>query len=97
MTEAPVSPKSNRDQLTEAILFRISQEIEEVIRALPPDEPEHVRQALRDEILPHSRYVLSSLTMRELMNDDALETHVEQQLQLARYFIDRIEAQRGRS
>jgi len=95
------TPNANRqgfrEALTTAIMFRVQCEIEDVIATLPPEEPEEVREAIRQEVLPHSRFCLDSLTLEGLQNQNALDRPVAKAVAQAQYFVDRIRKQRGRS
>jgi len=96
--EAPNGKRQGfRGALTTAIMFRVQCEVEDVIATLAPEEPEEVREAIRQEVLPHSRFCLDSLTLEGLQNDNALDRQVANAVAQAQYFVDRIKAQRGRS
>lgn len=93
----PTPQQSAREEITNAIITRIREELEELIASRLPEEPEEVREALRQEILPHTRHVLSALSIKELIDPDSLQSHRDNCLATARYFIHCVEFKRSRS
>lgn len=83
-----------RKALIDAILFRIAVEVE---IAISGEVPVETRTAILDEIRPNARYMLSALDNDELQNDHVLDGQIANAVATARYFVDRIVAQRNRS
>ena len=72
-------------------MFRIEREVEEVIACLRTPTPEIVA-ALQGEVLPHSQFRLSSLSLDELRNEQIIDRYVNDALRTAKYLVDRINA-----
>jgi hypothetical protein len=102
MNQTPTSHKAERqklrEDLTDTIIFRIQQEIEDLITANIPGES---RTAILGDFLSNSRYVLSALSVEELeiglQGCAALERHVETTVASVKYLVHRIQEQQGRS
>lgn len=95
MNDTPTSGHTGqqkfRQELIDAILFRIEQAVDEVI---PSDIPKGTRNAILDDILPNSRFVLEALTIGQLQNECSLDRHIDGAIATTKYFCHRIEAQR---
>jgi hypothetical protein len=94
---SPNAGRNLRETLTTAMNIRVQREIEDVITALPPGVSEEVREAIRQEVLPNSRFILDSLDLQELENENAQDRHVIGVVASASYLVNRIAAQRSRS
>jgi len=101
MNETPTSHQAEcqklREDLSDAILLKIEQEIEDVITA---DIPAESRAALLDDFVSNSRYVLSCLTVEQLeiglQGCAALARHVETTVASVKYLVHRIQEQQRR-
>jgi hypothetical protein len=93
--DTPTAPHEFRERLISTTILRVHDELEEVIATLPPDEPEEVRDAIRQEIIPHTRHILSALSLRELTDAESLQSHIDSCLATARYFVHRIALKRS--
>ena len=97
MNEAPSARHPHeklRASLIDAILFRIEQEVEDAISL---DISKDVRKTILDEVLPNSRIVLEALSTEDLQNECGLGRHIDSVVTTARYSVNRIAAERGRS
>lgn len=97
-TSTQIERQKLREELTEVILFRIQQDLEDEI---PPTFPENSRRVLLDDCLSNSRHVLSALTVEQLQSasddDFALQRHTETTIASARFLIHRVREQQRRS
>lgn len=75
----PITPNSKqefRQMLYEAVLFRIEQDVDDVLVMLPAEAPPDVGESIRKEILDHSRATMDACSLEELTNGAAMERHV---------------------
>ncbi|MBS1858465.1 MAG: hypothetical protein JST11_24055 [Acidobacteria bacterium] len=78
-----------REQMVSVVMFRIANEIEELI---PASTSAEVRAAIREEVVANSRYEFESLTVDELADEHLIERYVGHAIDTAQYLVNRINA-----
>jgi len=98
MNDTPTSRHATdnrlRQALIDAILFRTEQELED---AIPPDIPKDAHEAILQDLLSNSRFVMGKFSLEQLQDNCLLDRHIESAVASAEYLVRRIQAQRRRS
>src|SRR5207245_871021 len=83
----PTARLELREKLQEAVLFRLEQEVDEALSALPTEALQETRDRIRDEVLTHTKAVMDACTFEELTNDSALDRHIVDSVLMANHLV----------
>jgi len=83
-----------REHITGSILFRIEEDLLDVI---PADFSEEDRQGIIEQLLPESKHVLDALGVAELQNEGALYRHIAGAVANAKFLVHRLQEKKNRA